>query len=171
MKDNFNANVKTNVKTHLRTIAPAALLLAAGSAIASGTDTSNFDVTASVSSTCTITSTGGNLAFGAYDPVTGAAVTGTTTIAVTCSNGMSGTAVGLTNTGSMSDGASGTLTYGLYSDASHTTAWGNTDSVDRVAVTADGTQKSLTVYGKIDANQSTAPIGSYSETVTATVHW
>jgi len=156
--------------TNVRNFAAAVLLLTLSCGAFAQSDSSTFDVTATVASTCSISSNS-SLAFGNYDPVTAAAVTGTTTVAVTCSNGMSGTAVGLSYTGSMSDGASGTLTYGLYSDASHTTSWGDTVGVDRVAVTADGTQQNLTVYGRIDPNQTTASIGNYSETVTATVYW
>jgi spore coat protein U-like protein len=158
--------------THQLLVAAAAVLLLAvqSNAFAQSSDSGTFTVTADVVATCSITA-GNTLGFGNYDPVAATEVTGTTTVAVTCSNGMSGTMVGLDYTGIMSDGGSGTLTYGLFSDDAHTTAWGDTDGVDRQGVTADGTQQTLTVYGKVDAGQTTAPTGSYSETVTATVYW
>lgn len=132
-------------------------------------DSDTFNVTATVDSVCSMTA-GNDLAFGSYNPVNALAVTGTTTVAVTCSNGMTGTDVGLAYTGNMTF-ETNNLSYGLFQDAGHTTSWGNTVAVDRQAVIADGTQQTLTVYGQINANQTTAPIGSYTETVTATVYF
>lgn len=145
-------------------------LTASGFVFGQTSDTDTFEVTATVEEVCKITA-GNTLAFGNYDPVAAMAVTGTTTIEVTCSNGMSGTEVGLDYTGTMDDGDTGTLDYGLFQDDSHSTAWGDTDSTDRKDVGADGTAQTLTVYGQIDADQSSAKAGSYSETVTATVYW
>lgn len=138
--------------------------------IANAQDSATFDVTAEVIGVCEITA-GNTLAFGNYNPVTGTQVDGSTTVSVTCSNGTTGTEVGLDYTGNMNDGGLNNLTYGLFQDAGHATAWGDTVGNDRQVVTADGTAQSMTVYGRIDANQSTAMVGSYTETVTATVYF
>lgn len=140
--------------------------------VANAQDSGTFDATAEVAGVCEITA-GNALAFGTYNPVAATAVSGTTTVSVTCADGTAGTEVGLAYTGSMSDGAAtpNTLTYGLFQDAGHTTGWGDTVDVDRQAVTADGTAQVMTVFGNIDSGQTTAPVGLYSETVTATVYF
>lgn len=157
----------------LLTLTAATLALtASGFAFGQSSASSTFDVTATVSAVCTITA-GNTLAFGNYDPVAATAVAGTTTIDVTCSNGMTGTEVGLISDGIMDEDGTGTatLTYGLFKENTHASVWGDTSGTTRQAVTADGTTKTMTVYGKIDANQTTATTGTYTDTVTATVYW
>lgn len=141
-------------------------------AIANAQDSDTFNATAEVVGVCEITA-GNALAFGTYNPVAATAVSGTTTVSVTCADGTAGTVVGLAYAGSMSDGAPtpSNLTYGLFQDAGHTTAWGDSVGVDRQAVTADGTAQVMTVFGQINAGQTAAPVGNYSETVTATVYF
>ena len=146
----------------------ATLALGWGS-LAIAQDSDNFEVTAEVIGVCEITA-GNALAFGDYNPVTGTAVDGSTTISGTCSNGMDGTGVGLASTGIMSGGGANDLTYGLFQEAGRTTDWGDSE-LERQSVAADGTAQVMTVYGRINAGQTTAPIGSYAETVTATVYF
>ena len=157
----------TNI--YRNTALASALALAMGLSSLAMADSDTFNVTATVEGVCSLTA-GNDLAFGNYNPVTGAAVDGTTTIAVTCSNGLTGIEVGLAYSGEMVFDTTNILTYGLFQDDGHATAWGDTVAVDRQAVTADGTEQEMTVYGQIDANQTTAPVGSYTETVTATVY-
>jgi len=52
---------------------------------AAGTATSNLNVSATVTATCSITA--GALAFGAYDPLTGAQVDGSAQLTVACTKG------------------------------------------------------------------------------------
>ena len=149
----------------------ATLALGWGS-LAIAQESATFDATAEVAAVCEITA-GNALAFGQYNPVTAAAVEATTTISVTCSDGMTGTEVGLVSSGEMSDNATtpNALAYGLFQEASRTTAWGDSVGVDRQSVAADGMAQVMTVYGRINADQTTAPVGSYAETVTATVYF
>ena len=156
----------TNI--YRQTALVSALALAMGLSSLAMADSDTFNVTATVQSVCSLTA-GNDLAFGDYNPVTADAVTGTTTIAVTCSNGMTGTAVGLAYNGQMLNGTD-SLSYGLFQDDGHATTWGTTE-LDRQAVTADGTAQTMIVYGQINAGQTATPIGSYSETVTATVYF
>jgi spore coat protein U-like protein len=159
----------------------AAVTLALGT---SGTDaatqTSNLSVTASVAANCSISTAA--VAFGAYDPVganASANLDATGTVTVTCTSGAS---TGITlgqganaDTGStddvplrrLTDGSSNFLDYGLFTDASRSTVWGNTAATD-VAHTGTGSSTNLTVYGRIPSGQS-VPTGSYTDTVVATV--
>ncbi|MDB5594459.1 MAG: Spore coat domain protein [Hyphomicrobiales bacterium] len=63
----------------------------------------------------------------------------------------------------MSKGPTG-ITYGLYSDAALTQGWGWTDGRDTLSGTGTGTVQSLTVYGRISAQQ-TPETGLYSDRV------
>lgn len=137
----------------------------------------NLNVSASVASSCVVSSPG-TLAFGAYDPVNtnnATALTGQGTINVRCTRGTS-TTIALEegnnpNTGSncvtplrrMASGAE-RLSYFLYSDASNT-VWG-CDTANDVAHTStnSATAAVLDVFGSIPAGQDVAP-GSYTDTV------
>lgn len=152
-----------------KTALASAVAMAFGLSSMAMADSDTFDVTATVEGVCSLTA-GNNLEFGNYNPVTGAEVAGTTTISVTCSNGMSGTEVGLAYTGSMAFEANN-LAYGLFQDDGHGTAWGDAAGTDRQTVTADGEEQQMTVYGRIDAGQNTVPVGGYTEQVTATVYF
>ena len=61
-----------------------------------------------------------------------------------------------------------TVNYALYSDAAHTTIWGNTVSTDTVAGTGAGSAQNFTVYGRVPPQAAPAP-GNYSDTITVTV--
>lgn len=148
----------------------------AGAGLSTGTaeaatTTSTFNVTATVQATCTVSAT--NLAFGAY---AGVQVTGTTAIAVSCTNTTAyqvGLNAGATSgatvtTRQMAGPSAAVLNYALYRDAARTQNWGNTAGTDTVSGTGDGTQRSITVYGTIPAGQYVSP-GAYSDTIVVTV--
>jgi spore coat protein U-like protein len=156
---------------------PAAILgfLALGltptSAFAATTATANVAVTATVQANCTITT--GSMAFGTY---TGAAASTTATLTVTCTNttpynvGLNaGATSGATVTTRQMLNGTATLNYGLYTNSTWTTNWGNTTG-SWVAGTGVGSAQTLTVYGQIPAAQFVTP-GSYSDTVLATVNY
>jgi spore coat protein U-like protein len=166
----------------MRTFHATALILLGSIAFATpalaGTDTDNLNVTASVENSCVIT--GGTLAFGVYDTVSGAAVNASTSINVECTAGAITTITlgegANEDTGStpaaparrLYDGDASFLSYSLYSDAGRTTAWGDTAETGKgyTAITAEAA--ALTVYGRVAANQD-VPAGSYTDTVVATV--
>ncbi|MEH1872450.1 Csu type fimbrial protein [Nostoc sp.] len=163
----------------LRRFALASVLLIASSAAPAmaGTATSNLGVSALVTANCTISTT--PVAFGNYDPIGANASTdlnGTGSVATTCTNGSSvvitlgqgsNADTGSTDAVPLRRAMSGSnyLSYSLYSDSARTTVWENTTGV---AVTGTGTPVSNTVYGKMVAGQN-VPIGSYTDTVVATV--
>lgn len=148
-------------------IAAIALPLASSDA---ATATATIAVTATVLSFCTLAAA--PLAFGTYSS---AAVTATTTLSVTCTSGTpynvgldAGVGTGATVAARKMTFTTSTLTYGLYSDAGHTTVWGNTIGTNTVTGTGTGLLQSLTVYGQIPGAQFVAP-GAYVDTVTATI--
>lgn len=168
--------------TYIKTaLAVTTAFVFSGAAFA-GTATSSLAVTATVAANCTIDATGG-LAFGAYDPVGANGASGVdldnsaSTISTTCTNGSSanitlgqGANPDVSSTAAaplrqMSDGATHVLAYNLYSDSGFTTVW---DDVTGVGTTGTGVAVPVTVYGKIPKGQ-TVPVGSYTDTVIATV--
>lgn len=59
------------------------------------------------------------------------------------------------------------VNYNLYTNAEHSTIW---DNLTGVSQTANGADNWLTVYGMIPAQTSPA-VGSYIDTVQATINW
>ncbi len=143
----------------------------AQSNVKAATATSSFAVTASVAANCTISS--GALAFGAYDPVVTNASTDldqTSTISVACTKGSTGV-VSLDNGANFSSGrrmkaGANFLGYEMYNDSGRTTVWNSSNTVSYTA--ASKAVSSLTVYGRVAAGQD-VPVGSYSDTVVATI--
>jgi spore coat protein U-like protein len=163
----------------IRSVLPAAALLALSGAAFAGTETSDLPVSATVAASCTIDASGG-LAFGAYDPIV---VNKTTdldaqgTILTTCTNGSTVTVTlgqGVNADGASTDAApvrrmvgasSNFLAYQLYTDNGRGTVWDNTTGSD---VVGTGTAVSTPVYGRIVAGQNVAA-DSYNDTVVATI--
>lgn len=157
----------------------ATTLIAAGlglaPAAAAQTDSANFQVTANVVTTCRIEA-GNTLDFGNYDPTSTAVATGSTTIRVRCTNGT--TAPIALNDGQNGGGGDCTtramaaggnqLAYGLYRTTGTGSPWGCAAGNSLSYTAANAAWSTLTVYGQIPAEQN-APVGSYTDTVTATV--
>jgi spore coat protein U-like protein len=159
-------------KNSLKNLLASCVIILASSADAASTATTTFSVTAAVGSACTIAST--NLAFGTY---TLAQLDGSSTVTVTCTSGAvvkiglnAGTGSGATVSARKMASGSNTLNYGLYSDSARSVVWGNTPGTDTVNTTGTGSAQPFTIYGRIPANQ-TSPVGSYSDTITATVNF
>jgi spore coat protein U-like protein len=132
--------------------------------------TTTFGVSATVLKDCVVSAN--PLAFGNY---TGAVLTSTTTVTVTCTNtttytvGLSaGLATGATVTTRQMQNGAALLNYGLFTNATWTTNWGNTSATNWVSGTGNGAAQGLTVYGQVAAGQYVTP-GSYSDTITVTV--
>lgn len=139
----------------------------------------------------TVTSTG--VSFGNYDPISGAAVTSSGTITVTCGGGtatpiisiqLSAGDSGVFSQRFMKDTTTGanTLNYNLYVDATYasTSIWGDgtAGTLDPGGTTAGhgGNTLIVTVYGQIPANQDayagcTVTGCSYSDTITMTINF
>jgi len=161
-------------KTLVTTMGLLAVTLG-GNVTMAATDTTSFQVTATVADACTVSAT--DLAFGTYDPNTGD-LDGTSTITASCTEGTTYD-IGL-DTGQNAAEASGTtramvggtsagyLSYELYSDSGRTTVWGDTVGTDTVSGTASAADDDHTVYGQIPGGQFVPP-DSYSDTIAVTI--
>jgi spore coat protein U-like protein len=151
------------------------LLVAPSFALADTAET-NFNVTATVTTACTVAAT--NLAFGDYVPTAASPTDGTSTVTVRCTlgtiyhvrlnQGLHGT--GVTDRKMQRSGELDELAYALYRDATRLLNWGETDETDTVDSLGTGLAVDHTVYGRIAAYQP-VPAGAYSDTITVTVSY
>jgi spore coat protein U-like protein len=154
----------------------AALLM--GGAAQAGSTAAQFNVTATVLSTCSASATA--VAFPNYTPG-GGAVTANGTISVKCTNQTpytvklnAGSTTGDTFTQRLMANGTNTLQYNLYTTAAFATVFGDgTGTTGTVAGTGAGlnTATTVTVYGQLPdstTNQS-AVTGSFSDLITVTV--
>lgn len=156
---------------------PVLLLLASvRSASALTNVTSQFQVTASVAGTCTLATT--TLAFGAYNPASATALAGSTTVAPTCTNTTpwtlafnAGSTSGATISQRLMANGAATLKYNLYTTSADTTILGDgTSGSSTLTGTGTGAAQTTTIYGLIPIGQYVT-IGSYSDTITATISY
>lgn len=122
---------------------------------------------------CTISAT--SIAFGNYSGAT-LEVTGTLTVKCTKNSAYqialnAGTSSGATITSRRMTGpASSHLGYGLYSNASYTSNWGNSSGTGWVTGTGTGSNQTIYVYAQVPASQyPQASTTLYSDTITASV--
>ena len=166
------------------TLIAALMLLGLGILVASaqsvaGTATANLDVSATVDSSCTISTSA--VTFPDYQPIgankespddsSGGAVIVTCTVGV---NPVVGLSLGAHAAGSqarMLHSFSDYLPYGLFQNASRTVAWGPSPP-DTVALgpATDTDPRTVAVYGRIPAGLSPAA-GTYYDTVVATLNF
>jgi spore coat protein U-like protein len=165
-----------------RLLVAAVLLCAAAfvpAAAQAQTATATLTVNASVARNCTIAAA--TLAFGAYDPIVANAAAnldGSVTYNIACTRGGAGTVwigmnLGANPTGStrrMLAGPTEYLNYELFSDATRTTVWANTQATGLVVVPNGRTPVPVTVYGRVPAAQDAA-VGSYTDSVTMTINF
>jgi spore coat protein U-like protein len=96
-------------------------------------------------------------------------------VTVTCTSGTTytvglgpGLATGATVTTRQMQNGTNLLNYGLFSNGTWTTNWGNTLATNWVSGSGTGVAQPLTVYGQIPAGQYVTP-GSYTDTIAVTV--
>ncbi len=147
----------------------AGILLAAPAS--AQTATTSFTVTATVIAACAVTAA--NLVFGNYNPTSGTALDGSTTVTVACTPGTNYT-VALNNganfdtTRRMAAGIN-FLGYELYKDAGRTQRWGSAGGEILTPGTPAGVLPApFTVFGRVPAGQA-VPTGAYLDTVGVTV--
>lgn len=167
-------------RSFLPTLMGLALLSSLEQAAAATPATNTFQVTATVTSACTVS--GSSLNFGsAIDPLAASVpLDATSTVTVVCSNSTPYTVA--LNAGSNAGGAanfgaramksgSDTLAYQLYMDAGRATVWGDgTSSSSTKAGTGSGSAQSLTIYGRLPSLANVVP-GNYTDTVTVTISY
>ena len=159
-------------------IRSTALCLTLGTLVSlghAGTATTTFAVTTTISGVCVVSTASTGLSFGTYDPTSNSDTLGLTTFKVQCSSGLpytvglSAGASGSDTARTMSNGGATALNYHLYSNSGRTTNWGA--STGALSDTGAGlaTENTVTVYGKIPKNQYGPSLGSYSDSITATI--
>jgi spore coat protein U-like protein len=136
--------------------------------------TAPFTVTATNATNCSVSAS--TLNFGSAG-VLRAALDATSSITVTCTNAapytvaLNGGLSGATNpTQRKLSQASATITYGLYQDLGRTAPWGDSIGVNTMAGTGSGLAQTLTVYGRVPAQNTPSP-GTYSDTVVLTISY
>jgi spore coat protein U-like protein len=159
-----------------------ALIGATGSALAA-TQTTTFNVTATVLKNCSA-ATAPALPFTAYTPGLGQTINVNTPVQIACTKKTPFTVslnVGLAANGGtmaarqMGDGAGDTLQYNLYTDNTYKTVFGDTTGGSQTVGGTGagmGTQVATVVYGQLTDsayNQLNGAPGSYSDTITVTV--
>jgi spore coat protein U-like protein len=108
--------------------------------------------------------------------VLSSALSATGTITAQCTNGdafkisLNGGASNQVNARTMVlSGGNATVGYQIYSDAQHTTLWGDGSSgTSAVFGTGSGNTASFTMYGVVPAQNTPQP-GNYTDSVTATI--
>lgn len=158
----------------------ALLVLAATLPAGAGSTSDTFQVTATVSSACTVSGT--VLDFGSgINPLTASVpVDASSTLTVRCTNttpyavaldaGLYAASATTFSDRKMASGAN-RLAYQLYLDASRSTVWGDgSSSTQTHGGTGTGSNQSVTIYGRVAALTGVVP-GSYADTVTVTVSY
>ena len=169
---------------HAAAIAAALGALAAPFAAPAATATGSFQVTASVTATCLVSSTA-NVAFGAYDTTVATNLQATGTVSVTCTKNTAVTSIDL-NLGANASGATRRMTdgtdfisYELYKPVSavpgaacaYTTVWGTGAVNGLVPVAApSNAARTFNVCGQTTQGQNVGA-GSYADTVTVTINY
>lgn len=166
----MNGNNNTNHKA-----IPSALFISVIMVTDAQADTTstNFLVTATVLTSCSVTAT--PLVFGNYDPIAGTTLNAANTIVVNCTTGTAynvgldaGTGSGATVTTRKMTSGVNTLNYTLYQDFARTNVWGNTPPTNTVNATAGVLPTTHTIYGRVFSGQN-PPASLYSDTITVTV--
>jgi spore coat protein U-like protein len=156
------------------TLLGAAALAAPGTAYAANTVTS-VGVSATIAANCTVSTTA--VAFGSVNTLSGSAVDATGGISVACTSGTvwaasagAGSGTGATFASRKMTSGSDLLNYSLFTDSGRSSVWGDgTGGTSTVGNTGTGSAQPVTIYARIAAGQTSAPTGSYSDTVSVTV--
>jgi spore coat protein U-like protein len=173
-----------------RTLVIAAGLLALCARSAFAITNQQLSVTGNVAGDCTTVPATGTLAFGAYNPLSSADLApsspfsfsinctrGDTSLTVAVDGGTNFASANPSGNRALKDSSGHFLTYQLYEDSAHTTAWPFSTSGGAgtaVSLTAGGisSANAIALYGVIPHGQTSGPdVGSYSDTVHVTVNY
>jgi spore coat protein U-like protein len=142
--------------------------------VQAATATTTMTINANVVSGCTVAAA--PMSFGNYS---GAVLSTTTTISPNCTNGTPFTIQIDVGAGSgattavrkLTNGASQTLNYSIYTSNTYATAWGSNIGTDTVAGTGTGATQTVNVYGRIPAGQTSTVGTGYTDTVNITLNF
>lgn len=175
------------MKTTKKLLAAAAVLaVTMGSQNAmAGTATGSVDVSATLTAACFIGD--GTLAFGSFASIAESGTTAgnkadiadvdndTGAINYVCSNGASATlGIAGANDSSqqlrMKHGTADYLAYNIYTDSGRTAQVTPAGSgATAIPLTEDGTDQTITLYGRVPGATANRPLGAYADTLTLTV--
>ena len=150
------------------------LLLAPGcAALTTSAGSFGFTASATVVNNCLISAT--NVAFTSTG-VLSSALNASGAITARCTSGdayqialSSGSSGSVAARQMQRAGGGGAVNYQLYTDAAHTSAWGDGTAGTTMATgTGSGNAVSITVYGRVPTQTTPMP-GNYSDTITATI--
>lgn len=152
----------------------AAALLAAAPLASAATASDDMIVSITIVNSCTIDAT--DLNFGTQNSLA-ANIDADTTVEVACTGAgpldiafTVGGGTGATFDTRLMTGATDTIEYSLYSDAARTQVLGDgTGGSAVISSTSTGGTDSFPIYGRVFGGQNPKPVGSYTDTVTATV--
>ncbi len=146
-----------------------------------GTATGNLTVQLTITAACTIGAATLDFGSASGTSLLTTALTASTTVSVTCSNG-SPYSIGMgqgSNYSSTNRMINGTafIGYGLYLDSADTEAWSTTTSSSSCSGglntcslgTGNGSAQSVNIYGKVPTVSSAPAPGAYSDTVVMTI--
>lgn len=136
-----------------------------------------LSVSATVTPNCTVSTNA--ISFGNVNTISGSNVDGTGGLNVVCTNGTGWTAragvgsgTGASFTGRRMTDGSNILSYNLFTDAGRTSVWGDgTGSTAAFTGTGTGSTQAFTIYGRVASGQTSAPAGSYADSVSVTVSY
>lgn len=143
-------------------------LIMSGAAVA-GTATQDLSVSADIAASCEF-GEAASLPFGTLtvsDLADGKNETTAASVKITCTNTTVAAKLYGGATREMINGAN-TLAYEVYTDAGRTTALG-TAALGGASVIADGTEQTVTLYGKTTSGQGAKASGNYSQALVLTV--
>lgn len=146
--------------------------LVLGNAAFAATALGTLDVSATIGANCVFSAGNATLPFGSLsvaDLASGKNEVTPAAVKITCTN--SGTAAKLYGaaTRAMTSGAN-TVAYEVYTDGARTAVLGSTQATG-TDVTADGTEKTIALYGRTTASQGIKPVGSYAQALALTVEF
>jgi len=185
-KKEKSMNIKFNQRNLKIAISAATALgiVAVSMPAYAGTGTSNMTVSSSIDTACSISTT--NISFGAYDAVVAnasAPLTALGGVSSTCTVGAGGNikiGQGLNPVPDSSSDADPDrqmvhatdstkfLKYEIFSDSDRLVEWENATGVP---YTGTGGAEALVVYGSVNAGQTSAIAGSYSDTLIVTINY
>ncbi|RNM03021.1 spore coat U domain-containing protein [Ralstonia pseudosolanacearum] len=138
-----------------------------------GSSTATINIVLTVTAACTISAN--PLSFGSTGLIT-SPINQQGALNVTCTNqtpyqvGLdAGSAAGSTTSNRLLSNGTAMVPFALYSDAAHSSNWGNAQGTDTLAGTGNGQSQSIPVYGVVPAMATAPTPGSYSTSIVATV--
>jgi spore coat protein U-like protein len=173
-------NLRTRKFLRAAALTAAATLAASSLQAQAGSASTTFNVTITLVSSCSISAN--TLNFGSSVGLLTSAVTGNSTLSVTCSNttpynvgldggNVSGSTVSSRLMAGTTAGNTGTtIGFQLYTTSGLSTVWGNSIGTNTVSGTGTGSAQTLTVYAQVPA-QTTPKPDTYQTTITATVSY